>query len=133
MLMSQGTPGKKILIDEDWKEEAQREKEKLEEQLEQEKAQVKDLPPLPAATFEVLLSSLATPAMIALGMLQVPGRPPSLEEAKFYVDLLEVLEQKTKGNLDTREHNALTSVLYELRMVYVSAVQQMGPKADKPS
>jgi hypothetical protein len=132
--MSDGNPEKKIFIDEDWKEEAQREKEQLEKELEKEKGHAHELPPLPAASFEVLVSSLATPAMISLGMLQVPGRPPSLDEAKFYIDLLEILEHKTRGNLETREHNTLTSILYELRMVYVSAMKQMAeaPSAQPP-
>jgi hypothetical protein len=112
---------KKIFIDEDWKEEAQREKEKLAEELEKQK---QELPPLPEASFEVLLSSLATPAMLNLGMFNVPDRQVNLDEAKFYIDLLEILERKTKGNLDTREHNALTSLLYELRMGFVAANQK---------
>jgi hypothetical protein len=119
---------KKIIIDENWKEEAQREKEKLAEELEQAKEQFEDMP-LPSASFEVLLSSLATPAMISLGMLNIPNRQVNLEEAKFYIDLLEILEQKTKGNLETREHNALTSLLYELRMAFVAAQQK--PAAPK--
>lgn len=115
---------KKIFVDEDWKEEAQREKEKLAEEL--EKQSQHELPPLPEASFEVLVSSLATPAMMSLGMLNLPNRQPNLDEAKFYIDLLEVLEKKTQGNLETREHNALTSILYELRMGYVALAQRMG-------
>lgn len=121
---------KKIFIDEDWKEEAQREKEKLAEELEKERQH--ELPPLPEASFEVLLSSLATPAMVSLGMLNIPNRQANLDEAKFYIDLLEVLEKKTQGNLETREHNALTSVLYELRMGYVALAQRMGVAAPPP-
>jgi hypothetical protein len=119
---------KKIVIDEDWKEEAQREKERLAEALEEEKLHQHELPPLPEASFEVLVSSLATPAMLSLGMLNIPNRQPNLDEAKFYIDLLEILERKTKGNLETREHNALTSILYELRMGFVAVTQKLAAK-----
>jgi hypothetical protein len=121
--MSQDTPGKKIIVDEDWKAEAEREKETLSAKLEEEKQKQTDLPPMPEASFEVLLSSLATPAMLSLGLVQVPNRQVNLEEAKFYIDLLGVVEQKTKGNLETREHNLLTSMLYELRMAYVAVTK----------
>lgn len=113
---------KKIIIDEDWKQEAQQEKESLEAQLEQEK-QTK-APPLPTASFEVLINSLAMPAMLNLGMISMPNHQPNLNEAKFYIDLLEVVEAKTKGNLEVTEHNTLTALLYELRMAFVAATQQ---------
>ncbi|HQR05771.1 MAG TPA: DUF1844 domain-containing protein [Gemmatales bacterium] len=112
---------KKIIIDEDWKQEAQQEKESLEAKLEQEK--IKKPPPLPTASFEVLINSLAMPAMLNLGMISMPNHQPNLNEAKFYIDLLEVVEQKTKGNLEVSEHNTLTALLYELRMAFVSATQ----------
>jgi len=121
--MSEGNPCKKIIVDEDWKAEAEREKETLAAKLEEEKQTQANLPPMPEASFEVLLSSLATPAMLSLGLIQVPNKQVSFEEAKFYIDLLGILEQKTKGNLETREHNLLTSMLYELRMAYVAATK----------
>lgn len=112
---------KKIIVDEDWKQEALHEKESLEAQLEQEKRT--QPPPLPTASFEVLINSLAMPAMLNLGMISMPNHKPNLNEAKFYIDLLEVVEQKTKGNLEVTEHNTLTALLYELRMAFVAATQ----------
>lgn len=113
---------KKIIIDEDWKQEAQQEKESLEAQLEQEKRT--KTPAIPTASFEVLINSLAMPAMLNLGMISMPNHKPNLSEAKFYIDLLEVVEQKTKGNLEVNEHNTLTALLYELRMAFVSVTNQ---------
>jgi Domain of unknown function (DUF1844) len=113
---------KKIIIDEDWKQEAQHEKEALEAKLEQEK-QTKSQP-MPTASFDVLINSLAMPAMLNLGMISIPNQTPNLGEAKFYIDLLEVVEQKTKGNLEVAEHNTLTTLLYELRMAFVAATQR---------
>ena len=115
-------PTKKIIIDEDWKQSAQQEKEELEAKLEAEKA--RSARPVPTASFEVLINSLAMPAMLNLGMVQMPDHQPDLSEAKFYIDLLGVVEQKTKGNLETAEHNMLTTLLYELRMAFVSLAQQ---------
>lgn len=115
-------PAKKIIIDEDWKQSAQQEKEELEAKLEAEKA--RSSRPVPTASFEVLINSLAMPAMLNLGMVQMPDHQPDLGEAKFYIDLLSVVEQKTKGNLETSEHNMLTTLLYELRMAFVALAQQ---------
>jgi hypothetical protein len=115
-------PGKKIIVDEDWKQEAQQEKETLEAKLAEEKA--KQQAPLPTASFEVLINSLAMPAMLNLGMVSMPQHQPNLDEAKFYIDLLGVVEQKTKGNLDTQEHNMLTTLLYEMRMAYVAVTKK---------
>lgn len=113
-------PAKKIIIDEDWKQSAQQEKEELAAKLEAEKEQAAR--PAPVASFEVLVNSLAMPAMMNLGMIQIPNQPPELNlaEAKFYIDLLGVVEEKTKGNLENAEHNMLTTLLYELRMAFVT-------------
>ena len=117
-------PTKKIIVDDDWKQEAQAEKEALEAKLSEEKE--KQQRPMPTASFDVLLNSLAMPAMLNLGMVQIPDHQPNLAEAKFYIDLLEVLEKKTKGNLDTQEHNMMTTLLYELRMAFVAITQGAG-------
>lgn len=117
-------PTKKIIVDDDWKQEAQAEKEALEAKLLEEKE--KQHRPMPTASFDVLLNSLAMPAMLNLGMVQMPDHQPNLAEAKFYIDLLEVLEKKTKGNLDTQEHNMMTTLLYELRMAFVAVTQGAG-------
>jgi hypothetical protein len=129
--MSQQPTDKKIIVDEDWKAQAQQEKETLSAKLEQEATQRRAVSP--EASFEVLLSSLATPAMISLGLITIPNKQPNLEEARFYIDLLEILEKKTKGNLENRESNALTSILYELRMAYVAATRNpAGASSPQP-
>ena len=118
---------KKIIVDEDWKQEAQREKEILaaKEKTEKEDKQ-EDEPrergPLPEGNFAALISMLATQALFALGMLQIKGREgkePDLELAKYNIDMLEVLEEKTKGNLTDEEERVLSTTLSELRMGYV--------------
>lgn len=117
---------KKIIVDEDWKEEAQKEKEILaaQEEAEKEKTQDEDRPrgPLPEGNFAALVSMLTTQALFALGLLHVKGqeeREPDLELAKYNIDMLQILEDKTKGNLTEQEETVLSNTLNDLRMGYV--------------
>ncbi len=117
---------KKIIVDEDWKAEAQREKEILaaQEEAEKKKAQEEKQArgPLPQGNFAALISMLMTQALFALGLLQVKGqekKEPDLEMAKYNIDMLETLEEKTKGNLTKEEETVLANTINELRMGYV--------------
>lgn len=121
---------KKIIVDEDWKAEAQREKEILaaQEETEKEKTQEEKQArgPLPQGNFAALISMLTTQALFALGLLQVKGqekREPDLELAKYNIDMLETLEEKTKGNLTKEEETVLVNTLNELRMGYVKVAE----------
>jgi hypothetical protein len=76
----------------------------------------------PPASFSTLVTLLATQAMAALGQLPDPnGAPltPRLPLAKHFIDSLEVLQQKTQGNLSEAEAGMLESMLFELRLLYV--------------
>jgi hypothetical protein len=117
---------KKIIIDEDWKQEAQKEKEILaaQEQAEKKEKQKEKASrgPLPEGNFAALISMLTTQALFALGLLRVKGqeeRKPDLELAKYNIDMLQTLEEKTKGNLSKEEEAVLANTLNELRMGYV--------------
>jgi hypothetical protein len=117
---------KKIIVDEDWKAEAQKEKEILaaQEKAEKEKKQEekKARGPLPEGNFAALVSMLTTQALFALGLIQVKGqeqKEPDLEMAKYNIDILETVQEKTKGNLTKEEETVLANTLNELRMGYV--------------
>ena len=117
---------KKIIVDEDWKQEAQKEKEILaaQEEAEKKEKQQEEKPhgPLPEGNFAALISMLATQALFALGLLQIKGqeeRKPDLEMAKYNIDMLQVIEEKTAGNLTKEEEAVLANTLNELRMAYV--------------
>jgi hypothetical protein len=117
---------KKIIIDEDWKQQAEREKEVLaaQEEAEKKKAerQRRARGPMPKGDFAALLSMLYTQAMFSLGLLQVEGQQkpePDLELARYNIDMLETLEEKTKGNLAQQEEAVLKNMLSELRIAYV--------------
>jgi len=121
---------KKIIVDEDWKAEAQREKEILAAQEEAEKKKPQEEKqargPLPQGNFAALISMLTTQALFALGLLQVKGqekKEPDLEMAKYNIDILETLEEKTKGNLTKEEETVLANTLNELRMGYVKVAE----------
>jgi hypothetical protein len=84
-------------------------------------------PPAPASgeprgEFARIVSSLATTAYSALGLLADPAagaRHRDLAVARQMIDWLAVLEQKTRGNLSFEESDLLARVLYELRLAYV--------------
>ncbi|RMG59706.1 MAG: DUF1844 domain-containing protein [Deltaproteobacteria bacterium] len=81
------------------------------------------------AGFGELVNLLAGYAMTALGMLEGPGvQPgaPDLEMARHFIDLLGVVEEKTRGNLSAEEDRLIREALYQLRMIYVQISQQKG-------
>jgi len=72
--------------------------------------------------FSQLVMSLATTAMFQLGLVQShEGDQPraDLPAAKETIDLLDILQQKTKGNLTQEEEGLLAGSLYDLRMAFV--------------
>ena len=82
------------------------------------------LPPPPPASFEMLLSMLFTQAMGMLGQIPDPSTGKTRVDkayAKHTIDTLEMLGEKTKGNLDDSESKMLSEALHALRMAYVSA------------
>ena len=80
---------------------------------------------IPPATFLTLVTELAIQVMMNLGEIPNPvtGEPRAdLEHAKHTIDLMGVLQEKTRGNLDEEEERALNQYLYDLRMKYVRAI-----------
>ena len=71
--------------------------------------------------------SMASTALIALGKMPAPDglpHPVDLETAKHLIDVLAMLEVKTKGNLEEAEGRLLASLIYDLRVAFVDAQQQ---------
>jgi hypothetical protein len=89
--------------------------------------------PLPPATFEFLTISLKTQAEIHLGLLHFGDendRPePDLRVARHTIDMLAMLEEKTRGNLSIDEQRLIENSLTELRFRYVHALEQSKQKA----
>lgn len=114
---------KKIIVDDDWKAEAKREKERLAEETAKPEA-------LPDPSFAELINIIVMQALAGMGLLAGPGGeriPPNLEVAKHFVDLLQLMEDKTKGNLTPEEKKLLDQVLYETRMSFVQIAQGGAP------
>jgi hypothetical protein len=87
-------------------------------------------PPLPPATFDFLIASLSMQAQVQLGALHF-GKPeerpePNLPLARHSIDMLGMLQEKTRGNLTLEEQRELENSLTELRFRYVQAVEQQA-------
>jgi Domain of unknown function (DUF1844) len=81
--------------------------------------------------FETLVSYLSTTAMFQLGLVAGPGGeriPADMPNAHRTIDLLSVLQEKTKGNLSANESRLLDDVLYELRMTFVELQKRQARK-----
>lgn len=78
-----------------------------------------------AVTFNTFILSLVTTAAVHFGDIAPPGSDtrlePNLAGAAQMIEILGMLQQKTKGNLTADEQRFLEQVLYELRMRYVEA------------
>lgn len=141
----------KIFIDEGWKAQVQREKE-LARQRAQENPSAEATPLGATATgaetspaveedeeptmYVALLSSLAAQAMYALGMIGSPDQKQvmvDVVQAKYVIDTLMMLRDKTKGNLTPEEQASQTEILAELQRLYVYRAQQVQEQAMKQS
>ncbi len=83
-------------------------------------------PPPPPASFEMMVSMFFTQGMAMLGQIPNPatGKPEINKPfAKHTIDTLDVLGEKTKGNLTPEESKMLAEALHALRMMYVNARQ----------
>lgn len=79
-------------------------------------------PKLPPPSFEILISMLFTQAISALGQIPNPvDGETSVDKpmAKHSIDMIEMLETKTKGNLSDDESKMLREALHALRMAFV--------------
>lgn len=125
----------KIFVDDDWKAQAQAEKEKLAQDVDKS-APAAQTPQgaqgergMPPANFSTLVSSIVTQIFFALGGIEDPQtgkRYLDLNLAKHHVDMLSVLEEKTRNNLTDAEKQLLDQALYETRMQYVQIAQRVS-------
>ena len=107
-------------VDESWKDAVQKEKGTPGAK---EGAQ----PPI-EVSFGLFITGLMMEAVMALGDLENPvthKKETNIQHAKILIDTLEMLKDKTKNNLSKDEDDAMSSILYDLRMRFVA-------KADKP-
>ena len=136
---------KKLIIDEDWKSQVEAEKQAAKQSARPKAtAGANDGPPsdaddieMPPASLEMLVSTLVTEAMIALGQIPHPAtgqtemRP---NQAKYLIDTIAVLSEKTKGNVSAEEEQAFTNLLHQLRLAFVALTTNapLDPIAREP-
>ncbi len=78
--------------------------------------------PLPKIDFSMFIFSLNSSVLVHLGILDDPAtgkKTKNLAAAKQTIDILGMLEEKTRGNLTDQERDMLRHILYDLRMIYV--------------
>lgn len=83
------------------------------------------------ASFVNFLSTLATNAAVSLGMMAHPatGKPqPDLDGAKYWIDILSMLKDKTKGNLHPQETKLVDGLIADFRMQYVELMRAYEAK-----
>jgi hypothetical protein len=124
--MAEDTP--KIIIDEDWKAQVEREKEEAKQASTSDEVPEKAAGEREEASFQGLVMSIGMQAMLSMGMIPVNEAKEvilDLDEAKYLIDSLLVLREKTKGNLTTEEQGFLTQTLADLQRVFVIRSQQL--------
>ena len=106
-------------------EKPEKEKEEFDDQKESpspaQESEPSDMP-LPEINFATFVMSLNASALVHLGVIEEPAtgkKVKNLPMAKQTIDLLSMLEEKTKGNLDNDEANILKNVLYDLKILFV--------------
>ena len=125
-------PNPELHVDADWKNQARAEKEKLAAKV----GEATPPPPAPAAaqsdstptitpSFEMIVEQFAAQALMAMGTIPQPGgqKKTDIGLARFFIDSLAVLEDKTKGNLTSAEQRTLLTALTDLRMTYVNVLK----------
>ena len=127
----------KIIVDEDWKSQVEKEKEQLRQREADASADSNPADPeIPEASFQIFLATLGTQAMAMMGLLPNPegagNTQVHLPMARHLIDMIGVLDDKTKGNLSPEEANLLQENLHQLRMAYVAVSRQAGsPDVDE--
>ena len=83
----------------------------------------------PEASFLTILYTMATQAMIALGEIPNPlTQEPKFDErqARWHIDSLQILRDKTRGNLSEKEETALANTLNEVRTKFTEKAGTTG-------
>jgi len=119
-------------VDESWKEQVEREKHQGPPPAPQSQGPAAPRPSgaaaepaqdLPEARFDLFISGLAMEALIALGDVPNPAtrkQSVNMPHARYLIDLLGVLEEKTRGNRSVEEEQLMKDTVYQLRMRYLA-------------
>jgi Domain of unknown function (DUF1844) len=85
-------------------------------------------------TMEHVLQSIYLSAVVAMGAATEPGQKPRIDilGARQSIDMLTVLQEKTKGNLNEKEQRLLQNMLFELRMMFLEITNAIAQQAQNP-
>lgn len=122
--MPENNEDPELVVDTDWKSQVEKEKEITEEPASEPDDDA--MGGLPPASLAMLISTFYSQAMMALGVMDNPTtgkKETDLRMAKHFVDTLEMLQEKTKGNTNDEENKMFDEVLHLLRMAYVGATK----------
>ena len=123
------TDDSKIIVDDDWKAQAQAEKQKLAEEVEQQQAQAAEQQKIPEASFSALANLIGTQAMMSLQGMQDPAGSGKMvvdpAAAKYFIDTLVVLTEKTEGNPSEEEATHLKQITGDLQMAFVEMMKHL--------
>ena len=145
----------KIIVDDDWKAQAQAEKERLAAEVKAAEPKPKadpsataapdavtgsqpqaDARQLPPADFMALVNSMAMQAVFAMGGVEDTKTKKRMVDpalARFHIDMLGVLQEKTKGNLSSDEDKMLEHIIGDLRMNFVQLTETLKKQAQQPA
>jgi hypothetical protein len=90
--------------------------------------------PSAEVTMEHVIQSIYISAIMAMGAATEPGQKPRIDivGARQSVDMLGVLQEKTKGNLTEKEQRLLQNALFELRMMFLEITNAIAQQAQNP-
>ena len=93
-----------------------------------------DIGPSAAVTMEHVIQSIYVSAIMAMGAATEPGQKPRIDivGARQSIDMLGVLQEKTKGNLTEKEQRLLQNGLFELRMMFLEITNAIAQQAQNP-
>ncbi|MBV8114959.1 MAG: DUF1844 domain-containing protein, partial [Silvibacterium sp.] len=90
--------------------------------------------PSAPVTLEHIVQSMYLSAIVAMGAATEPGQKPQIDivGARQSIDMLGVLQEKTKGNLTDKEQRLLQSALFEVRMMFLEITNAIAKQAQNP-
>jgi hypothetical protein len=93
------------------------------------------LDPSAPVSMEQIIQSMYLSSVVAMGAATEPGQKPRIDiiGARQSIDMLGILQEKTKGNLTEKEQRLLQNALFELRMMFLDITNAIAKQAQKPA
>jgi len=107
---------RKKKIDDEWKKAIEKEKS----------GKKTESRPAPEVNFEIFLTGLMFDCLVAMGELDNPitqKKEENLNHAKYVIDIIALIKEKTAGNLTKQEAALIENMIYQLQMKYVAKVK----------